>query len=60
MQHYFLSIQNLFDMLVNIKIKQKKKQVIKDLLLDQHGIFRTTTLSWLSFEKLFLSQIYKA
>jgi hypothetical protein len=24
MQHYFLSIQNLFDMLVNIKIKQKK------------------------------------
>jgi len=48
-------------MLVNINIYKKKnqKQATYDLLLNKQCIPKTTTLSWLFFEKFYLSQTCK-
>jgi hypothetical protein len=42
------------------QIKKQQKHATNNLLLDQQDIFRTTTLFWLFFEKIYLLQTCKA
>jgi hypothetical protein len=58
MQHHLLNIPNLNSMLVNINIKQKQiKKQSQGPAFGLDGIPRIITLSFLSFEKLSLTNL---